>query len=411
MNTTPVGNRLHIGIFGKRNVGKSSLINALTGQTVAIVSDVAGTTTDPVGKTMEISGIGPVYIYDTAGLDDTGELGLLRVERTRQIIRKINLAVLVTTGQGFDSGDEALISEMLGQGRAVLVFFNKSDALPPDEAQSQRVAALGVPHVALSCSTGDNIDAAKKLIIEAGGKILVESETIIGDLISHGDIVLLIVPIDTGAPKGRLILPQVQVIRDVLDTDAVAVTAKESEIECALRGLSRKPALVICDSQVVLKVSGDIPDDIKFTTFSILFSRQKGDLAEFVRGVRRIDSLRDGDKVLILEACTHHPMPDDIGRIKLPRWIRSYSGKDIIFETNAGPLVDKDISQYALVISCGGCMINRQEMLARIGDAQSLNVPITNYGIAISFVHGVLKRALSPFPHEQSLLDSRQSTV
>jgi [FeFe] hydrogenase H-cluster maturation GTPase HydF len=267
MNTTPVGNRLHIGIFGKRNVGKSSLINTLTGQSIAIVSDVAGTTTDPVGKTMEISGIGPVYIYDTAGLDDTGELGLLRVERTRQIIRKINLAVLVTTGQDFDSGDEALIRELLGQGRAVLVFFNKSDALPPDAAQIQRVAALGVPYVALSCSTGDNIDAAKKLIIEAGSNILVESETIIGDLISHGDIVLLIVPIDTGAPKGRLILPQVQVIRDVLDTDAVAVTAKESEIECALRGLSRKPALVICDSQVVLKVSGDIPDDVKFTTF------------------------------------------------------------------------------------------------------------------------------------------------
>jgi [FeFe] hydrogenase H-cluster maturation GTPase HydF len=411
MNTTPVGNRLHIGIFGKRNVGKSSLINALTGQTVAIVSDVAGTTTDPVGKTMEISGIGPVYIYDTAGLDDTGELGLLRVERTRQIIRKINLAVLVTTGQDFDSGDEALIRELLGQGRAVLVFFNKSDALPPDAAQIQRVAALGVSCVALSCRTGDNIDAAKKLIVVAGSNILVESETIIGDLISRGDIVLLIVPIDTGAPKGRLILPQVQVIRDVLDNDAVAVTAKESQIECALRGLSRKPALVICDSQVVLKVSGDIPDDIKFTTFSILFSRQKGDLAEFVRGVRRIDSLQDGDKVLILEACTHHPMPDDIGRIKLPRWIRSYTGKNIIFETNAGPLVDKDISQYALVISCGGCMINRQEMLARIGDAQSRGVPITNYGIAISFVHGVLKRALSPFPHEQSLLDSRQITV
>ena len=405
MNETPVGNRLHIGIFGKRNVGKSSLINALTGQSIAIVSDVAGTTTDPVGKTMEISGIGPVYIYDTAGLDDTGELGLLRVERTRQIIRKINLAVIVTTGPDFDSGDEALCRELLGQGRAVLVFFNKSDALPPDAAQIQRAAALGAPYVALSCRTGDNIDAAKKLIIEAGSSIVVERETIVGDLISPGDIVLLIVPIDTGAPKGRLILPQVQVIRDILDTDAVAVTAKESQIECALRGLSRKPALVICDSQVVLKVSNDIPDDMKFTTFSILFSRQKGDLAEFVRGVRRIDSLRDGDRVLILEACTHHPMPDDIGRIKLPRWIRSYTGKNIIFETNAGPLVDKDISQYALVISCGGCMINRQEMLARIGDAQSRGVPITNYGIAISFVHGVLKRALSPFLYEQSLLE------
>ncbi|MBN2108623.1 MAG: [FeFe] hydrogenase H-cluster maturation GTPase HydF [Deltaproteobacteria bacterium] len=404
MNTTPVGNRLHIGIFGKRNVGKSSLINALTGQSTAIVSDVAGTTTDPVGKTMEISGIGPVYIYDTAGLDDTGELGLLRVERTRQIIRKINLAVLVTTGDDFDADDAALIRELQAQGRAVVVVFNKSDRIQADPAKIEEVAALGVPYAAISCRTGDNIDTAKKLIIEAGSSIVVERETIIGDLISHGDIVLLIVPIDLGAPKGRLILPQVQVIRDILDNDAVAVTAKEREIEYALRGLNRKPALVICDSQVVLKVSGDIPDDVKFTTFSILFSRQKGDLAEFVRGVRRIDSLQDGDRVLILEACTHHPMPDDIGRVKLPRWIRSYTGKNIIFETNAGPLVDKDIAQYALVISCGGCMINRQEMLARIGDAQSRNVPITNYGIAISFVHGVLKRALSPFP-EQSLLD------
>ena len=242
MNTTPVGNRLHIGIFGKRNVGKSSLINALTGQSIAIVSDVAGTTTDPVGKTMEISGIGPVYMYDTAGLDDTGELGLLRVERTRQIIRKINLAVLVTTGDDFDADDEALIRELLGQGRAVLVVFNKSDRMQPDTAQIEKVAALGVPYAAISCRTGDNIDAAKKLIVEAGSALFVERETIVGDLISHGDIVLLIVPIDLGAPKGRLILPQVQVIRDILDNDAVAVTAKEREIEYALRGLDRKPA-------------------------------------------------------------------------------------------------------------------------------------------------------------------------
>ncbi len=394
-----------MGIFGKRNVGKSSLINALTGQSTAIVSDVAGTTTDPVGKAMEISGIGPVYMYDTAGLDDTGELGLLRMERTRQIIRKINLALLVTTGDDFDAEDESLIRELLGQGRSVVALFNKCDQTQPDTEKIEKVEALGVPHAAISCRTGANIDEAKKLIVEAGSKIFVERETIIGDLIGHGDVVLLIVPIDLGAPKGRLILPQVQVIRDILDNDAVAVTVKEREIDYALRGLNRKPALVICDSQVVLKVSGDIPDDVKFTTFSILFSRQKGDLAEFVRGVRRIDSLHDGDKVLILEACTHHPMPDDIGRVKLPRWIRSYTGRNIIFETNAGPLVDKDISQYALVISCGGCMINRQEMLARIGDAQCRNVPITNYGIAISFVHGVLKRALSPFPYEQSLLE------
>lgn len=405
MNSTPVGNRLHIGIFGKRNVGKSSLINALTGQRIAIVSDVAGTTTDPVGKSMEISGIGPVYLYDTAGLDDTGELGLLRIERTRQIIRKINLAVLVSTFKDFDAEDKALIRELQAEGRSVLVLFNKADEQPSDPAKLAWAEAAGLQHAAVSCRTGENIAAAKKLISAAGSKIFVERETLLGDLIGHGDMVLLIVPIDLGAPRGRLILPQVQVIRDILDNDGVAVTAKEREIEYVLRGLSRKPSLAICDSQVVLKVSGDIPDDVRLTTFSILLSRQKGDLSEFVRGVRQIDNLREGDKVLMLEACTHHPMPDDIGRVKLPRWIRSYTGKNIIFETNAGPLVDKDIAQYSLIISCGACMINRQEMLARIGDAQSRGIAITNYGIAISFVHGVLKRALSPFPSELSLLD------
>jgi [FeFe] hydrogenase H-cluster maturation GTPase HydF len=406
MNTTPVGNRLHLGIFGKRNVGKSSLINALTGQRVAIVSDVAGTTTDPVGKAMEISGIGPVYIYDTAGLDDTGDLGRLRVERTKQIIRKINLALLVTTAGSFDSDDETLLRELQGQGRSVILLVNKADAQPAGPALVSRAAALGVPQVSVSCRTGENIEAAKKLIVEAGRTISVERESILGDLIGHGDIVLLIVPIDLGAPRGRLILPQVQVLRDILDNDAVAVTAKEREIEYVLRGLARRPALAVCDSQVVLKVTADIPDAVPLTTFSILFSRQKGDLEQFVRGVRAIDRLQDGDRVLILEACTHHPMPDDIGRVKLPRWIRNYTGKDLRFESNAGPLVDKNLAAYRLIISCGGCMINRQEMLARISDAQGLGIPITNYGVAIAYVHGVLKKALSPFPYEQSLLDT-----
>jgi len=313
--------------------------------------------------------------------------------------------VLVTTFAEFDGEDEALIRELQAEGRGVIVLINKADVQRADAAHNARIAALPVPWLAISCATGENMDAAKKLIIDAGSKIFVERETVLGDLISHGDIVLLIVPIDLGAPRGRLILPQVQVIRDILDNDAVAVTAKEREVEYVLRGLARKPTLAICDSQVVLKVSGDIPEDVRLTTFSILLSRQKGDLAEFVRGVRQIDSLRDGDKVLMLEACTHHPMPDDIGRVKLPRWIRSYTGKNILFETNAGPLVDKDLSQYRLIISCGACMINRQEMLARIGDAQSRGIAITNYGLAISFVHGVLKRALSPFAYEQSLLD------
>ncbi len=408
MNSTPVANRLHIGIFGKRNVGKSSLINALTGQSIAIVSDIAGTTTDPVGKTMEISGIGPVYIYDTAGIDDTGELGEKRVARTRQIIRKINLALVVTTFSDFDAADESLIQELVAEKREVIVCFNKSDIEKPDNEKLASLQKHNVPRAHVSCLTGENIEEAKKIIIERGSRIFVEKETIIGDIISHGDLVLLIVPIDLGAPKGRLILPQVQIIRDILDNDAVAITAKEREIQYVLRGLTKKPDLVICDSQVVLKVSGDIPPGVKFTTFSILFSRQKGDLAEFVRGVRQIDRLQDNDTVLIMEACTHHPMPDDIGRVKLPRWIRQFTGKNIIFETNAGPLLDKDLSRYRLIIGCGGCMINRQEMLARIDDARKVNVPITNYGIAISYVHGVLRRALSPFPYELSLLEENK---
>jgi len=375
MNSTPVANRLHIGIFGKRNVGKSSFINALTGQSIAIVSDIAGTTTDPVGKTMEIKGIGPVYIYDTAGIDDTGELGEKRVARTRQIIRKINLALLITTFSGFDSEDETLIQELIAEKREVIVCFNKSDIEKPHDKKLAALQKHDVPWVPVSCLKGDGIEEAKRLIVERGSRICVEQETIIGDIISHGDVVLLIVPIDLGAPKGRLILPQVQVIRDILDNDAVAVTAKEREIQYVLRGLTQKPALVICDSQVVLKVSGDIPPDVKFTTFSILFSRQKGDLAEFVRGVRQIERLQDNDMVLIMEACTHHPMPDDIGRVKLPRWIRQFTGKNIIFETNAGPLLDKDLSRYKLIISCGGCMINRQEMLARIEDAKQAVSP------------------------------------
>jgi [FeFe] hydrogenase H-cluster maturation GTPase HydF len=405
MHTTPIGNRLHIGLFGKRNVGKSSLINALTGQSIAIVSEVAGTTTDPVGKTMEISGVGPVYLYDTAGLDDTGILGDQRVARTRQVIRKINLALLVTTAGSFDGQDEALVRELRGQQREVAIFFNKCDAARPTDNELQRAAGQGIPCALISCTTGAGIDEARKIIVALGSRICVEEQTIIGDIISPGALVLLVVPIDTGAPKGRLILPQVQVIRDVLDNNAVAVTVKENGIEQTLASLIRPPELAICDSQVVDRVSRALPPETKFTTFSILYSRLKGELAEFVRGVRQIDSLRDNDRVLIMEACTHHPMPDDIGRIKIPRWLRHYTGKNLIFETNAGPLVSKDISPYALLISCGGCMINRQEMLARIAEARAHNIPITNYGIAISYVHGVLRHALSPFPYELALLE------
>jgi [FeFe] hydrogenase H-cluster maturation GTPase HydF len=366
---------------------------------------VAGTTTDPVGKAMEIHGIGPVYIYDTAGLDDTGDLGDMRVDRTKAIMGKINLAVVVSTFADFDEADKALVNELKVRGAKTLLVFNKIDLFPVDTKKASEMDEAKEPFAAVCCLTGENIGQARERIVEIAKTLEAERSTIVGDIINHGDMVLLVVPIDLGAPKGRLILPQVQVIRDILDNDAAAIVVKEREIEYVLSGLTTPPGLVICDSQVVLKVAGDLPPSTKLTTFSILFSRLKGDLAKFVQGVKAIDTLKDGDKVLICEACTHHPLPDDIGRVKIPRWVKLYTGKDIAFDVHAGSILDRDISDYRLIIQCGGCMINRKEMLSRIQEAHEMAVPITNYGVAISYVHGVLKKALSPFPYEQSLLD------
>jgi len=405
MNTTPVASRLHIGIFGKRNAGKSSFINALTGQSVSIVSPVAGTTTDPVGKTMEISGIGPVYIYDTAGIDDTGELGDMRVDRTKAIMGKVNLAVVVTTAGEFDEADQALVEELTTRGAKAVLVFNKIDLFPLDDSVAAGLDAAKTPYAAVSCLTGEGMGRARELMVEISRTLEAERSTIVGDIVGHGELVLLVVPIDLGAPKGRLILPQVQVIRDILDNDAAAIVVKEREIGYVLSSLKTPPGLVICDSQVVLKVAGDLPEATKLTTFSILFSRLKGDLAKLVEGVKAIDTLVDGDKVLICEACTHHPLPDDIGRVKIPRWVKLYTGKDITFDVHAGPILDRDITEYKLLIHCGGCMINRKEMLGRMKASQERSIPITNYGVAISYVHGVLRKALSPFPYEQSLLE------
>jgi len=401
---TPVSNRLHIGIFGRRNAGKSSFINALTGQNIAIVDKSPGTTTDPVGKAMEIAGLGPVYIYDTAGIDDEGELGDKRVAKSREIIRHINLAVIITTFEGYNSYDEELIKELKEMGKELVVFFNKTDIEVIDEQKENELNKKGITYFSLSCTLGKGIDKARDILIQKGSKISIENSSIIGDLISPGNFVVLVVPIDLGAPKGRLILPQVQVIRDCLDNDAVPLIVKDRELQFALQNLSTKPSLVICDSQVVLKTAGDVPEDIKLSTFSILFSRQKGDLSEFVRGAKAIDQLQDGDKVLILEACTHHSQADDIGRVKIPRWIRQYTGKNIEFEVNAGPYVSLNVKNYKLAIACGGCMINKQEMMARIADCKKAGIPITNYGVAISYVQGVLKRVIAPFPEVNGIL-------
>lgn len=397
MNQTPVANRLQIGIFGRRNAGKSSLINALTGQNTAIVDTTPGTTTDPVGKAMEIAGIGPVFIYDTAGIDDEGDLGLKRVARTKEVIHKINLAIVVTAFSTFDKLELDLIDELKKTIDAVIIIFNKIDIDARDEEKENTIKQKGISFISLSCTTGKNIEELRKLLVQTGSKIHVENSTIIGDLIKQGDVVMLVVPIDLGAPKGRLILPQVQVTRDILDNDAVAVTVKERELVHALAELKKPPSLVICDSQVILKVSGDVPDSIPLTTFSILFSRLKGDFKEFVNGTRHIDKLKDGDRVLIMEACTHHAQSDDIGRVKIPRWIRQYTGKNLEFDTVAGPYMDKDLSKYSLIISCGACMINRKEMLSRIDSSKNVSVPITNYGMAISYTQGVFERVVKPF--------------
>jgi [FeFe] hydrogenase H-cluster maturation GTPase HydF len=404
MNETPSGNRLQIGIFGRRNAGKSSFINALTGQNIAIVSDTPGTTTDPVSKAVEIRGLGPVLVYDTAGLDDSGELGEKRVARSREVLKKVNFGVIITTYSTCGKLEEDIINEFNASGKQFIVLFNKIDIEAKDEEKEKSFKERQINTFSLSSTTGLNIDETRQKIVELCSKITVENSTILGDLIGQGKVVVLVVPIDLGAPKGRLILPQVQVIRDILDNDAIAVTVKERELQYTLKTLGQKPDLIVCDSQVVLKVAGDVAEGIKLTTFSILFSRLKGDLAELVRGVKAVDNLKNGDKVLIMEACTHHAQADDIGRVKIPRWLRQYTGKNLEFETNAGPYVSRDLSKYKLIVACGGCMINRQEMLSRMKDSADLNIPITNYGVLISYVQGVANRVLAPFPEVQGIL-------
>ena len=404
MNETPSGNRLQIGIFGRRNAGKSSFINALTGQNIAIVSDTPGTTTELFSKAVEIRGLGPVLVYDTAGLDDSGELGEKRVARSREVLKKVNFGVIITTYSTCGKLEEDIINEFNASGKQFIVLFNKIDIEAKDEEKEKSFKERQINTFSLSSTTGLNIDETRQKIVELCSKITVENSTILGDLIGQGKVVVLVVPIDLGAPKGRLILPQVQVIRDILDNDAIAVTVKERELQYTLKTLGQKPDLIVCDSQVVLKVAGDVAEGIKLTTFSILFSRLKGDLAELVRGVKAVDNLKNGDKVLIMEACTHHAQADDIGRVKIPRWLRQYTGKNLEFETNAGPYVSRDLSKYKLIVACGGCMINRQEMLSRMKDSADLNIPITNYGVLISYVQGVANRVLAPFAEVQGIL-------
>lgn len=393
----PRGERLVITLVGRRNAGKSSLINALAGQQIAIVSDVPGTTTDPVAKPYELLPLGPVTFYDTAGLDDSGELGEMRVRSARKVLARTDVALLVVSEAGMEEAEKRMLADLQAMEISALVVFNKQDIADVRPEDVRFCHEAGVRHVQVSSVAQKGISELKSAIVEMVPEELKADPVLVSDLISEGDTVLCVVPIDLAAPKGRLILPQVQVLRDVLDADAMGMVVKERELEAALDKLVSPPALVITDSQVVLKVAGDVDDDIPMTTFSTLFARYKGDLELLVRGARAIDSLRDGDTVLMCEACSHHAVADDIGRVKIPRWITQYTGRELSFEMYAGHDFPEDLERYALAVHCGGCMTNRAEMMRRIRECTRRGVPVTNYGVAISKVQGVLERVVAPF--------------
>ncbi|MBN1554870.1 MAG: [FeFe] hydrogenase H-cluster maturation GTPase HydF [Phycisphaerae bacterium] len=398
MQTTPKGFRLHIGLFGRRNVGKSSLLNAMTRQSVSIVSDVAGTTTDPVEKPMELLPIGPVLFIDTAGIDDVGALGDLRVAKTRQIFDRTDVGLIVVAAGDWGDFEEHIYQELRTREIPVVVVFNKNDLASPDASLRERLKHDKADIVVTVASKAEGILDLREALIRSAPEEFINAPTIVGDLVPAGELAVLVVPIDLEAPKGRLILPQVQTLRDILDVDAYSMIVKERELRDALDRLKRPPALVVTDSQAFLKVAGDTPDDIPMTSFSILFARCKGDLSEFVRGTATIESLRDGDKILVAEACSHHPIADDIGRVKIPRWLRQYVGGKLEFIHVQGHDFPADLSEYKLVIHCGGCMWNRREMLSRILLCRRHGVPITNYGLTIAYSLGIFERALKPFP-------------
>ncbi len=398
---TPKGLRLHIGLFGRRNVGKSSLLNALTRQQVSIVSEHAGTTTDPVEKPMELLPLGPVLFIDTAGIDDVGALGNLRIDKTQKAFDRTDLGVIVTD-QDWGPFEQTLLKELQDRDVPVIAVRNKIDVNPAP------LQLEGITTVMTSTVDGRGLPDLRKALLDKAPADFIDSPSIVGDLVGPGQTVVLVVPIDKEAPKGRLILPQVQTIRDLLDSDAMALVVKERELRCALDQLKEPPALVVTDSQAFLKVAGDTPSDVLMTSFSILFARFKGDLMAQTEGAVAVDRLKPGDHILIAEACSHHPIGEDIGRVKIPRWLRQYVGGELNFTTVQGQDFPDDLSPYQLVIHCGACMWNRRQMLNRILRCRRAGVPMTNYGLAIAYSLGIFERALKPFP---AALDVYQQTL
>lgn len=406
MNQTPTAERTHIGFFGKRNAGKSSVMNAVTGQDIAVVSDVKGTTTDPVYKSMELLPLGPVVMMDTPGIDDEGDLGNLRVKKSYQVLNKADVAVLVIDGTaGAAEEDRALLIRIREKKIPYVVVLNKKELASPEaEQDTARFLELAEDHmISVSAVDGSGIHELKEMI----GRIAETEEPekyLVRDLLAPSDVAVLVVPIDSAAPKGRLILPQQQTIRDILEAGAISVVAKEKELRDALGKLGTKPKMVITDSQAFAQVANDTPDDILLTSFSILMARYKGNLEQAVRGVTALDALEDGDTVLISEGCTHHRQCDDIGTVKIPRWIREYTGREIQIETTSGTEFPDDLTKYKLIVHCGGCMLNEREMKYRLSCAQDQGVPMTNYGILIAYVKGILKRSVQVFPEIYELL-------
>ena len=398
LNETVSAERIHIGFFGLRNAGKSSVVNAVTGQSLSLVSDVKGTTTDPVKKAMELLPLGPVVIVDTPGVDDEGELGEMRVKRAKQALNYCDIAVLVVDAtKGLQAADKDLISSFESKKINYVIAYNKADLLDSVSEKTEN-------SIYVSAQNGANINELKEMIARTA-KGWESGKKIVADLIEQNDLVVLVVPIDESAPKGRLILPQQQVIREVIESGASAVVCRDTELKSTLDSLGKKPKLVITDSQVFGRVSKDTPADIPLTSFSILFVRYKGDLTAAVYGAAQLDKLKDGDKVLISEGCTHHRQCNDIGTVKMPNWVKNHTQKNIEFEFTSGKDFPEDLSDYSLVIHCGGCMLNNREMQYRAGQAKDGGVPMTNYGIAIAHMHGILKRSIELFPEALEALN------